>query len=116
MAARRTPRMRLTTSVAPASRAPVFQQVQAHRQGGVFLLLEGRGGVVGDLHHLRGVPDLHAGGEILLPALLHGLQDIRHPAHQDHVGPVFLMGRQGPLNQGQGGVVSSHSVHDDFHA
>ena len=60
---------------------PRFQEVQSHRQGGVLFHLKSSGGVVGDLHHLAGVFQLHAGGQGLFAAGLHSPQDLRRPAH-----------------------------------
>ena len=63
----------------------LLEKVQAHREGGILLHLEGGGGVVADLHHFAGVPDLHALGESGLSAGLHALEDVRGAAHQQNV-------------------------------
>ena len=94
---------------------PVFQQIQSHGQRGVLFDFKGKGGVVSDLHHLRGVSDLHARGQRLFAAGLHGPQHLRRPAHQQNVHAVFPAGVQSALDDSPGSIVAAHGIHDDLH-
>ena len=94
---------------------PRLQQVEAHGERGVLLLLKGGGGVVADLHHLGGVGDLHAGGQLLDAVVLEDLQDLLSPAHQGDLHAVFLVCLDGTHDRGLRGVVASHGVDDDLH-
>ena len=92
-----------------------FEQVQSHRQRGVLLLPEGIGRIVADLHHLRGVGDLHPGGQLLDAVALQHLKDFLPPAYQHDVHTVLLVGLDSSHYRSLRGVVPSHGVNDDFH-
>ena len=95
---------------------PVLQQVEAHGQGGVLLFLEGGGRIVAHLHHLGGMGDLHAGGQIVHAVFLEYLQDFLPTADQDDLYPQFPHGAQRTPHVGDGRVVPAHGVYDDLHA
>ena len=126
MAARRMPQMRLTISVAADNSAPVLpaetkaarpvlQQVQAHGQGGVLLLLEGGGRVVAHLYHLGGVDDLQPRGQFADAVLLEHLEDVLPPAHQNDFHAQLPHRGEGAPHVGDGRVVDAHGVYDDLH-
>ncbi|MPN28731.1 hypothetical protein SDC9_176176 [bioreactor metagenome] len=93
----------------------VFQQIEPHRKGGVFLLLEGGGGVVTHLHDLIGVGDLQPRRQVAHALFGQRAEDILTPAHQDDLHPILLDRIQRAPDIAYRRVVASHGVHDDLH-
>ena len=94
---------------------PVLQQVQAHGQGGVLLLLKGGGRVVAHLHHLGGVDNLQPRGQFADAVLLEHLEDVLPPAHQNDFHAQLPHRSEGAPHVGDGRVVAAHGVYDDLH-
>ena len=76
---------------------PVLQQVQAHGQGGVLLLLKGGGRQFADV------------------VLLEHLEDVLPPAHQNDFHAQLPHRGEGTPHVGDGRVVAAHGVYDDLH-
>ena len=94
---------------------PVFQHIKAHGKGGVLLLPEGGGGVVAHLHHLAGVGNLQAGGQLVDAVVLQDLEDVLPAAHQDNLHPQLTNRGQRAPHIGGRRVVAAHGVYDDLH-
>ena len=75
-----------------AVRLSVAQEVQSHGERGILLLLEGRRGIVADLHDLLGVGDLDALRDLLAAGLPQLAQDVRRAAGENDLRAVFLAG------------------------
>ena len=98
-----------------AVRLSVAQEVQSHGERGILLLLEGRRGIVADLHDLLGVGDLDALRDLLAAGLLQLAQDVRRAAGENDVRAVFLAGEQRAADGSLGGEIAAHRVNDDLH-
>ena len=94
---------------------PGLQQLKPHCQGGVLLLLEREGRVVGHGDDLRRVADLHPLWQRLLPTLLQAAEDVLAAAHQQNVHAEVPVGLQRALHVAKRRVVAAHGVYDDPH-
>ena len=98
-----------------AVRLSVAQEVQSHGERGILLLLEGRRGIVADLHDLLGVGDLDALRDLLAAGLFQLAQDVRRAAGENDVRAVFFAGEQRAADGSLGGEIAAHRVNDDLH-
>ena len=73
-------------------------------------------GVVVHIHHIIGIGDLHAIGQILNPVLAQHLQNLLPTANQRDLHAVCLIRLQRAQYRSLGSEISAHRVKDDSHS
>ena len=91
----------------------VFQHVETHHNGGIFLGADGPGGFI---THLNGLGAVVQGDAVQRNVVLgSGLADQCLIAHADDLHAVLLDRGGRALQHRQRGVVAAHHIHNDLH-
>ena len=91
----------------------VFQHVETHHNGGIFLGADGPGGFI---THLNGLGAVVQGDTVQRNVVLgSGLADQCLIAHADDLHAVLLDRSGRALQHRQRGVVAAHHIHNDLH-
>ncbi len=77
--------------------------------------MQNRGRVVVHIHHVIGIGDFHALGQVADAALAQGAQNLLAPANQHDLRAEITVRRDGAQHGSLRGMVGSHRIDNNFH-